>query len=130
MPAETPITLTNCKDLTRLRQLKNDDVVLITDPELSRGIDYRAAEGTVGIALLVMSSVQSQRAFIQLLGRVGRYREPCKRFLWNELDDTVCPFLSALLLNKLKQGKTVKRHTKRKDKDLKGQQKLPFSSKQ
>ena len=108
--------MTNCKDLARLKQLNQNDVLLVTDTELSRGIDYRAAEGTIGIALLVMSSTQSQRAYVQLLGRVGRYREPCKRFVWDQLDETVCPNLKAMLLNKLKYRKTVKSSAKRKDK--------------
>ena len=82
-PTPTTITMTDCDDLPRLKLLTKDDVLLITKRELSRGIDYRAAEGTVGLALLVMSSVASERAYVQLLGRVGRYNETCMRFLWD-----------------------------------------------
>ena len=35
-------TLTDCRDLARLKQLTKDDVLLITQPELARGVDYRA----------------------------------------------------------------------------------------
>ena len=76
-------TLTNHGNLARLKQLTSSDVVLITDPLLARGIDYRAAPRTRGIALLVMSACKSERAYVQLLGRVGRYREPCLRYVWD-----------------------------------------------
>ena len=84
-----------------MKQLSQDDVFVIQDPELTRGIDYRAAEGTRGIALLVMSSAKSERAYIQLLGRVGRYQEPCLRFVWNELDEVIDCYEQALMLQKL-----------------------------
>lgn len=50
------VTDTDCRDLDRLKQLTSEDVYLITEPELARGIDYRAASGTRGISLLVMSA--------------------------------------------------------------------------
>ena len=62
---------------------------MITDPTLTRGVDYRAAEGTTGIALLVMSACVSERAYVQLLGRVGRYRDPCRRFVWSDLGQVI-----------------------------------------
>ena len=49
------VTETNCRDLARLKVLTQDDVLLITERELTRGVDYRVAEGTMGISLLVMS---------------------------------------------------------------------------
>ena len=82
-------TLTNCCKIERLRGLESSDILLITDPELARGLDYRCADGTKGISLLVMSQSPSVRAYTQLLGRVGRYHEPCLRFLWRELEDPV-----------------------------------------
>ena len=57
-------TLTNPTDLARLKQLTSNDVILITDPSLARGIDYRAAERARGIALFVMSSCPSMRAYV------------------------------------------------------------------
>ena len=69
--------------MASLKQLTPDDVVLISDPDFARGIDYRASEGTRGLALLVMSACKSERAYVQLLGRVGRYKEPCERFVWD-----------------------------------------------
>ena len=81
-------TLKDCRDLARLKELTKTDVVLITEPELARGIDYRVqtSSGTEGIALFVMSSAANLRAYVQLLGRVGRYSEECKRFKLDNLD--------------------------------------------
>ena len=87
--------------MARLKKLSQDDFFVISDPELARGIDYRAAKGTEGIALFVMSSAKSERAYVQLLGRVGRYQEPCLRFVWNELDEVIDYYEQALTLQKL-----------------------------
>ena len=87
--------------MARLKKLSQDDFFVISDPELARGIDYRAAKGTEGIALFVMSSAKSERAYVQLLGRVGRYQEPCLRFVWNELDEVIDCYEQALMLQKL-----------------------------
>ena len=78
--------------------------MLITEPEFARGIDYRVDVNseTEGIALLVMSKSANLRAYIQLLGRVGRYQEECKRFKWNELDDPIDLFNQSRMLNALK----------------------------
>ena len=51
------VTETNCEVLPRLKVLSQDDVFLITDYTLTRGVDYRVAQGTKGISLLVMRSV-------------------------------------------------------------------------
>ena len=75
---------------------------VITKPDLTRGVDYRAAKGTRGIALLVMSEAQSERAYVQLLGRVGRNQEPCLRFVWRDLDDVIDCYEQARLLAKLR----------------------------
>ena len=34
-------TLKDCRDLARLKELTSTDVLLITEPELARGVDYR-----------------------------------------------------------------------------------------
>ena len=54
-----------------------------------RGVDYRAAKGTQGISLLIMGTFTSTRAYVQGLGRVGRYNENCLRFLWKHLKTPV-----------------------------------------
>ena len=54
-----------------------------------RGVDYRVTTGTMGISLLIMSDFANRRAFVQALGRVGRFNEKCKRFLWDELETPV-----------------------------------------
>ena len=49
-----------------------------------RGVDYRVLQGhgdTQGIALFIMTRFDTQRAFIQGLGRVGRYGEEERRFV-------------------------------------------------
>ena len=55
------VTSTNCRDMSRLKMLTRDDVMVITDPELTRGVDYRFAKGTgtKGIALFVMRAVSN-----------------------------------------------------------------------
>ena len=55
LPSTTKVTETDCKELARLKQLTSADTFLITDPDLTRGVYYKAAKGTHGIALLVMS---------------------------------------------------------------------------
>ena len=58
--------------------------LIVTDPELMRGIDYRAAIGkdteSDGIDLLVARSFNSPREVEQGLSRVGRYNEPSGRY--------------------------------------------------
>ena len=50
-----------------------------------RGVDYRTANG-IGIKLLIARNFQSQRAYIQGQGRVGRYMEDCERFMLAGID--------------------------------------------
>ena len=124
-PAEFVATKTNCRDIERIRRLKASDIFLISEPELARGLDYRCADGTKGISLLVMGESSSVRAYIQLLGRVGRYHDPCLRFLWDELDDRVCQFQEAVGLAKLR---LVKGPVKQQQTQVKGQQRLQYMS--
>ena len=65
--------------LTQIHDLKVNDVVFISDEEWMRGIDYNTTHPT-GIALLLARPCSSIRAYRQALGRVGRYKTPCKRF--------------------------------------------------
>ena len=127
-PAEL-VTEIDCRVLERLKVLGKDDVFLITDHELIRGIDYRSAPGTKGISLLVMSSVGNQRAYLQLLGRVGRFKEPCQRFVWNELSEVVDSYEEAKMWARLR-NKTVKGSLKqeRKQRQIEGQCKLTFAA--
>lgn len=74
---------------------------MITDIELTRGVDYRAAPGVKGIALLVMSPMPSDRALIQLLGRVGRFFEESRRFKCSKLRETVAKAKVTQLSNAL-----------------------------
>ena len=60
--------------------------MVVTETELMRGVDYRSA---TGISLLIMGAFTSSRAFVQGLGRVGRYTERYLRFLHNDLQSPV-----------------------------------------
>ena len=60
--------------------------LIVTDEYLMRGIDYRlketqALDGKDGIDLLVACPFSNERAYQQGLARVGRYNEPCTRFI-------------------------------------------------
>ena len=69
--------------------MTKNDTLFVTELDLTRGVDYRAAPGTKGIALLLMHEMPSERALVQLLGRVGRFNEFCQRFRWVELPSLV-----------------------------------------
>ena len=68
----------NQQNFEKLRDLRNVDCMLVTEPHLMRGVDYRY-KGE-GIDLLLARDFNTTRAFIQGCGRVGRYSEPCDRF--------------------------------------------------
>ena len=62
--------------------LKKDNkyrVKLISKSYGSRGLDYRSIENKLGIYLIVLSPSASEREWLQLLNRVGRYKEECLR---------------------------------------------------
>ena len=128
IPAEVArrVTHTNHTDLARLKQLTPDDVLLISDPTLTRGVDYRAAEQTRGIALFVMSACNSEREYVQLLGRVGRYKEPSERYVWDRLSDVVDIKKQAKMLGKLHSVQTKRSQLKRQRKQIQNQGKLGF----
>ena len=79
----------DCHDLGRLKRLGSHDLLLVKQPKLMRGVDYRVTTGTMGISLLIMSDFANRRAFVQALGRVGRFNEKCKRFVWDQLESPV-----------------------------------------
>ena len=58
------------------------------DQRHARGIDFRAATED-GISLLITCPVNSDRALVQLLGRVGRYGQRCSRFLLDTVKEPV-----------------------------------------
>ena len=68
----------NVTDAAKLRSLQSCDVLLVSDPLLLRGFDFRSDSG---VALLLATPLDSKRAFMQALGRVGRMGEKCKRIL-------------------------------------------------
>ena len=70
---------TNCEEIETLRALKPQQVLIISDIKLVRGVDYRSVDGA-GIDLLIAFALPTSRELKQLKGRVGRYGEPCSRF--------------------------------------------------
>ena len=53
--------------------------MVTTDHFGMRGIDYRAS--THGISLIIADSFKNHREVIQGLSRVGRFQDPCRRYL-------------------------------------------------
>ena len=51
-----------------------------------RAHDYRATDGSSGIALFIDKPLSCKRTFLQALGRVGRYGQVCRRFVRQGLD--------------------------------------------
>ena len=51
-----------------------------------RGLDYRSIENSLGICLIVLSSCMSEREWLQLLKRVGRYNEDCLRIVNSKVE--------------------------------------------
>ena len=62
-----------------LRDLKPGECIIQTEPIAMRGLDYRAKQHD--IKLIIARDFPNLRAFIQALGRVGRYDEDCERYL-------------------------------------------------
>ena len=123
--AATEATLTDCNDLARLKKLSKEDIVVVTDPTLMRGVDYRVckdATDTIGISLLVMARFDTQRSYVQGLGRVGRYDERSLRFLWDQLGEPVDKFKEMAILARLKMA--IERRKPGKNNPV--QQKLAF----
>lgn len=61
-------------------------LLLACNPRTMRGSDFRSP--AIGIALIIAKKFQSKADLQQGLGRVGRYKDPCKRFAVgkNEID--------------------------------------------
>ena len=89
------------EDLEKLAKAKNINVVSNTDDiniiravgtrclivskeEYMRGVDYRS---TYGIDLMIAKQLSNKRAYEQALGRVGRYGEPCSRYMIEGLEN-------------------------------------------
>jgi hypothetical protein len=73
-----------------------------------RGVDYRAP--LTGITLIVALPFRHEREATQALARVGRYKEPCARYLLDGIeliDELQCAAYIAGLLNHSKSRKKV-----------------------
>ena len=79
-------------DPDKLRSLSSDTCYFVTQQRLMRAFDYRgeplaagasttAAEvARVECSLLIAKSSPTTRDYVQALGRVGRYNDPCRRY--------------------------------------------------
>ena len=81
------VVLKDCENFKELRKLTPYDCVLVSRLDLMRGVDYRSDPH--GIDELIANQFPNKRAYVQGLGRVGRYNEPCGRFIITGLNDTV-----------------------------------------
>ena len=79
----------NTEDLRIIRNMKGW-CIIVSKEWLMRGIDYRIGvdKGTKlgpddGIDLLVAKEFSNERALLQGYARVGRYTEPCTRYVMN-----------------------------------------------
>ena len=77
----------NVNELSKdeIRLLKPDVFYYTLEPDMMRGVNY-GTDCDKGIALLVAKGFSSRRGYIQALGRVGRNREPCARYLLEGVD--------------------------------------------
>lgn len=66
---------------------------------------------------------------MQLLGRVGRYGEPCQRFVWDQLDAPIDADEQTVLLARLRKPISDRRDKKKESKQISGQSMLAFGNK-
>ena len=78
--------LEDVQDLNILRNLTPRHVVVVTKKHLMRGYDYRCE---TGIVLLIAKKVDSKKALLQALGRVGRYGSTCARMVDSAYESVV-----------------------------------------
>lgn len=72
-----------------------------------RAFDYRGNK--LGITLIIAKSLAHERDVLQILSRVGRWKEPCKRIIAGEtkLIDKVSAFDYSTRLNKRNNEKAA-----------------------
>ena len=82
----------DCKDLSIIRAMSGY-CIIVTNEELMRGVDYRLKETQLlqdedydGIDLLIACPFSNSRAYQQGLARVGRYNEPCTRYILKDIE--------------------------------------------
>ena len=75
-------TIQDSFELEHYEDITANTILLQTEEELMRGVDYRT-KVPKGIALLLMQPLSSVRAYRQALGRVGRYGSKCYRAVIN-----------------------------------------------
>ena len=74
-------------ELSQCRKLRPGTVLLINHLH-ARGVDFRAVNGS-GVDLLIASGTPHDRFLVQLCGRVGRYGQPCERFVLKGITERI-----------------------------------------
>ena len=75
--------ITNTEDMNIIRAV-GTRCLIVSKEEYMRGVDYRS---TYGIDLMIAKQLSNKRAYEQALGRVGRYGEPCSRYMDEGLEN-------------------------------------------
>ena len=106
-------------DFKTLRSLEEMKCYIVTELDLMRGVDYRSA-ATTGIDLLLARDFPHTRAYIQGLGRVGRFGQPSERFTTSIYENQLINKAEELALNaaighKLDQSKQQQKQQKTLD---------------
>ena len=72
----------NTDDMRIIRAV-GTQCLIVSKEEYMRGVDYRSS---YGIDLMLAKQLSNKRAYEQALGRVGRYGEPCSRYMVSGLE--------------------------------------------
>ena len=73
-------------DPTSLKSMKAGDAFITSKEGNMRAHDYRALDCNSGIALFIEKPLSCRRILVQAFGRVGRYGQPCRRFVKKGLE--------------------------------------------
>ena len=107
-------------DPETLRKMKPSDCYIVTQKRLMRGFDYRGtpidnatatlpcedSTSRTKLSLLLACSADTERDYIQALGRVGRYGDACARYRLHgvaKVDEDKQDQRDAVLMNTLVQ---------------------------
>lgn len=73
----------NCTDLQKIKSLTGDDILIVHDELLMRGVDYRCK---TGIDLYLNKTAANDRSYIQCLGRVARGSDVGDRYYREDME--------------------------------------------
>ena len=75
--------ISNTEDMKIIRAV-GTRCLIVSKEKYMRGVDYRSI---YGIDLMIAKQLSNKRAYEQALGRVGRYGEPCSRYMVEGLEN-------------------------------------------